>query len=140
MKDTRAVPFRWVCRIWMQSRITFGGGHEEKTGLAPLATGVVMTPRHVLTAAHVLHGVKERGAVPEEHEALHVAVAPAANEGLTPFGRIAADAWKLASKWKPGSHASQWDYALITLKEPPRMPPRAKTALRFGSWTTENDT
>jgi glutamyl endopeptidase len=117
VRDTLAVPFRWICRIWTQSRIKFGGGHEEKTGLAPLATGVLITPRHVLTAAHVLHDVQERGSVTEEHTAFHVEVAPAANEGVTPFGRIEADSWKIASNWKPGSN-SEWDYALITLKEP----------------------
>jgi V8-like Glu-specific endopeptidase len=118
VKDTLAVPFRWICRIWIQSRIKFPGGREQKTGLAPLATGVLISPRHVLTAAHPLHNIEERGSITEEHEAIHVEVAPAANDGLTPFGRIEADSWKIASNWKPGSKSSAYDYALITLKEP----------------------
>jgi glutamyl endopeptidase len=118
VNDTLAVPFRWVCRIWIQSTIKFGAGHEEKTGLAPLATGVLISPRHVLTVAHVLHGVKQPGSVTEEHKAIHVEVAPAANEDLRPLGRIEATSWKIASKWKPGSGSNEWDYALITLKEP----------------------
>jgi V8-like Glu-specific endopeptidase len=116
VRDSLAIPFRWICRIWAQKRIKTPG-HEEKRGLAPAGTGLLISPRHVLTAAHVLRGVEEKGSVVEEQEAFHVEVAPAANGGKTPFGRIEATSWELAPKWNPAAHSSQHDYAVITLKE-----------------------
>ena len=118
VKDTLAVPFRWICQIWIQYNVKSESGKElRRTGLAPLASENPISPRHVLTAAHVLHNIDKTGSVTEEQVAFTVEVAPAANAKQNPFGRIEAKSWKTASKWKPGSPVSHWDYALITLNE-----------------------
>src|SRR5215207_5975470 len=71
-----AVPFRWICSIAVVRRITRASGSTSRTGLAPAGSGVLISPRHVLTAAHLLNGVKRdsSGGISERHEAQTVYV------------------------------------------------------------------
>lgn len=116
--DTRAVPFRWICSIAVQRRITTAAT-ERKTGLAPAGSGLLISPRHVLTAAHLLRGVKkdDRGGITERHEAQLVAVTPGRDGEAAPFGAIEATSWTMHPKWDPEASSSHFDHAVITLKE-----------------------
>lgn len=48
--DSFNVPFRWVCRLQVEERTAIGVAWREQEP----ATGVLIGPRHVLTAAHLL--------------------------------------------------------------------------------------
>ena len=114
--DTTAIPFRWVCSVAVQ-RLVRKPSHDEKTGLAPAGSGVMISPQHVLTAAHLLHDVErnEDGSIAVEYEAMLVHVALARNGSSEPFGEIEAKSWVIHPSWDPKAPLARYDYALITL-------------------------
>src|SRR5829696_5160184 len=104
VKKTDGVPWRWICKISIkdnQGRYSTGG------------TGVLISHRHVLTAAHVVY--------PEHIDPYNysVEVTPALNEGDEPFGTYSLSAKpKIPKNYDPKAQDHlDWDYALITLKD-----------------------
>ena len=112
--DTRQIPFRWICRISVMERIRTAA--TETKGPVP-ATGVLISPCHVLTAAHVLRSIKrdDRGVITERHEAETARITIAADEDTEPFGHIDAKSWVIHPGWNPEGNTSHYDYAVITL-------------------------
>src|SRR5215207_5903337 len=103
-KKTDGVPWRWICKISIkdnQGRYSTGG------------TGVLISHRHVLTAAHVVY--------PEHIDPYNysVEVTPALNEGDEPFGTYSLSAKpKIPKNYDPKAQDHlDWDYAVITLKD-----------------------
>ena len=64
---------------------------------------MLISPKHVLTAAHVLHSVERSGdgGIAAEYEPLLVHVAPARDGDGKPFGEIEAKSWAIHPKWDP---------------------------------------
>ena len=116
VSDTTAIPFRWVCSVSVQ-RLVRKSTHDEKTGLAPAGSGVLISPQHVLTAAHLLHDAEKNGdgSIAVEYEPLLVHVTPARDGDSKPFGEIEAKSWIIHPKWDPKVPQARYDYALITL-------------------------
>lgn len=108
VKDTIKVPYRWICQILatFQAPSLAGGDPTVKIG-----TGVLVGPRHVLTAAH---NVRERfnGTV---LTARQVEISPGQNRGLLPFGRYKIKGFKAPKEWDGSAHC--YDYAVIELEE-----------------------
>ena len=117
--NTQDIPFRWICAI-DTTRIVTTPTHTERRGLAKAGTGLLISPCHVLTAAHVLHSVEkdESGNVTSEEEAEIVRVTPALdNDNRPPFDRYEVKSWVLHPKWDPKKADPKTDYALITLEK-----------------------
>jgi V8-like Glu-specific endopeptidase len=114
--NTTEIPFRWICSIAATRRVSTAS-HEEHRGLAPAGTGVLISPCHVLTAAHVLKSVEkdDQGTVTEAHEAETVQITPGRDEGGAPFGTFDVKSWVLHPKWDPKKADPSTDFAVITL-------------------------
>lgn len=120
--DTQALPFRWICRVRLQREVRMPSGRTTTTGLAPFGSGTLISPCHVLTAAHVLYGVDRdsRGSITqilEQPQTVRVEF------GLDASGQALLTAqartWHLPVRWKPlDSDSSEHDYALIVLDKP----------------------
>jgi monoamine oxidase/V8-like Glu-specific endopeptidase len=100
VSDSFAIPFRFVCHLeinYQKTRTTMG------------ATGVLVGPRHVLTAAHNLH--TENGLTVRK-----IAVSPARNGAANSIGAIAAARWAVHPNWDKSKRTNRnFDYALVTL-------------------------
>jgi glutamyl endopeptidase len=99
---TTVVPFRWICRIDVKDargRILHGG------------TGVLVSDRHVLTAAHVIHEAAAN------MQSFSIQVRPALDYGNEPFGSYTVAATpKIPRHYRrAATNSLDWDYALLTL-------------------------
>jgi phosphatidylserine/phosphatidylglycerophosphate/cardiolipin synthase-like enzyme/V8-like Glu-specific endopeptidase len=111
------IPFRWICSI-SATRIVTTPTHTERRGLAPAGTGLLISPCHVLTAAHVLKDVDkdDRGSITAEYEAETVQVTPGRDgDSGRPFGKFDVKSYVLHPKWDPRKGDPRTDYAVITL-------------------------
>ncbi|MBA3572705.1 MAG: hypothetical protein H0W34_12225 [Pyrinomonadaceae bacterium] len=59
--DTRGTPWRWICSIrvdFPEQVIRFA---NDTPATSTFGTGLLVTPRHVLTSAHLFHALEKRG-------------------------------------------------------------------------------
>jgi V8-like Glu-specific endopeptidase len=111
ISETLDVPYRWICRL------TIPDTDPNESGYGA-GTGVLVGPRHVLTAAHILVSLEDPGKT-VGHRLL---VQPARNGHDKPFDVVAVQGWQVNPEWVT-KHRNKWrlrpqhDYALITLKK-----------------------
>ena len=113
--DTKLIPFRWICSIWTSRRITTAS-HSENRGLSPAGTGLLISPCHVLTAAHLLKDYDTSSSSPAMVEAETAEVSPGRDVEKTPLGKYKAKSWVLHPRWDPKKSDPRTDYAVITLE------------------------
>lgn len=111
ISGTLVVPHQWICRL----RIPNANPRESGYGLG---TGVLVGPRHVLTAAHLLVSIEDPGQTVGDR----LRVQPARNGHDKPFDEVAVRGWQVNPKWmfRQGNvnHIrTMHDYALVTLKK-----------------------
>lgn len=107
IENTLDVPWRWICKISIKK---WGTDDPEGGG-----TGVLISDRHVLTAAHIVYRVYK------DVTKYELDVIPALNWDKEPFGRYRATSKpKIPMRFTPDPkhlHYLEFDYALIKLTE-----------------------
>jgi hypothetical protein len=102
--DTLKVPNRWICAIdILIDNPRWGKGTDQPQYIAKSrATGILIGPRYVLTAAHIL----DKQTVEDEGKQKSVdvkgfTVSPARNgdNAKNPFGKIKAKAWQVSKPY-----------------------------------------
>jgi len=98
---TTTKPWRWVCYLEMRYPTFLATG-----------TGLLISPRHVLTCSHNLYDTTTNTPAKTVH------VSPGTNGASNrPFGRHQAASWKITNEFQ-SSGSPRFDFALITLKTP----------------------
>ncbi|MGB7069896.1 MAG: trypsin-like peptidase domain-containing protein [Pyrinomonadaceae bacterium] len=111
ISQTLAVPYRWICRL------TVPNVNPTEKGYGA-GTGVLVGPRHVLTAAHVLISETDPGKTVGDR----LRVQPARNGQDKPFEEVRVAGWQVNPQWIL-RHGNGWrlqpqhDYGLVTLKK-----------------------
>ena len=107
------IPCRWICQIWARRRDS--DGNVTVTG----GTGVLISPRHVLTVAHLVCDGERKNGRWIINEATQIRVSPARDGDDRPFGTYEAKLpAKLAHGWTARGMAAPFDYALLELEKP----------------------
>jgi len=107
--ETLAVPYRWICRLTVPS--------VDPTDRAyGMGTGVLIGPRHVVTAAHVLVSEKD----PAKTVGKRLRVQPARNGSAARFREVGIVGWQVHPHAfvRIGNRRvlqPQHDYGLVTL-------------------------
>src|SRR5713226_9985719 len=98
---TTGVPWRWICKV----EVTPNNGRPNG------GTGVLVSNRHVLTAAHVVHEASRN------MQNFSIQIIPALDYGDEPFASYAVTAKpKLPGNYDPDAEDKwSWDYALLKL-------------------------
>ena len=101
VNDTKTKEFGAVCRVFTQVK----GGHS-------VGSGVLITPRHVLTCAHVIQPPQN------PHSIMSITAFVAQNGPADDKNGIKADGWAVKRGWSPHCcRSSDEDYGIIRLSK-----------------------
>ena len=111
VSNTAEIPCRWICQLFIRSRTSEGIVVESG------ATGVLISPRHVLTVAHAICGSSRNSRNQlVTTDAFDVRVTPARDGGDRPFGTVGATLpAMLPAQWSQRAMPPHYDYAVLTL-------------------------
>ena len=98
------VPYRWVCRLEVRDndlKRTVGYG-----------TGVMISNKHVLTSARVIHGFSK------DRRRYSIRITPGYEFGKEALGSTTASKGRVSPKFSPDTRDASEDYGLLTLSKP----------------------
>jgi V8-like Glu-specific endopeptidase len=98
------MPHRWVCRLEVHD--------NDLRRAVGYGTGLLISNRHVLTSAQVIHGFSR------DRRKYSVRVTPGYELGKEAFGSTTASKARVSPRFSPESRDGSADYGLLTLSRP----------------------
>jgi V8-like Glu-specific endopeptidase len=115
--NTLQAPYRWVCLIEMKFR-------SDGTNKIVRGTGILVSPRHVLTSAHLFDARSLSNS--------KMTVAPARNGSSKPFGEARVTRRRTSPHYRRAD--VRFDFALLTLDKRIGDATTGKPPARLGHW------
>jgi V8-like Glu-specific endopeptidase len=111
--DTTRAPFRWICSL----KVRFRDPDSFDAVDFDAGTGLLISPRHVLTAAHNVYAqITGSKGTKDKRKALLVWAYPGRKgDNDFPFGKAESESIAYLAKFETNLDV-RWDYALIKLK------------------------
>jgi len=111
--DSTRAPFRWICSL----KVRFRDPDSFDAVDFDAGSGLLISPRHVLTAAHNVYAqIAGSKGTKDKRKALLVWAYPGRNgDDDFPFGKAESESIAYLSKFESNLDV-RWDYALIKLK------------------------
>jgi len=97
------IPYRWVCRLEVHD--------NDLRRAVGYGTGLLISNRHVLTSAQVIHGFSR------DRRKYSVRVTPGYEFGKEAFGSTTASKARVSPRFSPESRDGSADYGLLTLSQ-----------------------
>ncbi|WP_306534554.1 serine protease [Geobacter sp.] len=98
------IPYRWVCRLEVHD--------NDLRRVVGYGTGLLISDRHVLTSARVIHGFSK------DRRRYSVRIAPGYEFGKEALGSATASKARVSPRFSPGTSDASADYGLLTLSRP----------------------
>jgi V8-like Glu-specific endopeptidase len=119
--DTLLRPYRWICFIEMKLRLS-----SDRKGRTVRGTGILVSPRHVLTSAHMF----------DTRDVTHrtITVTPARKGDAKPFGEAKVILRRSSPHYRSGQGGARFDFALLTLDKRIGDTKAGQPPQRLGYW------
>lgn len=98
------IPYRWVCRLEVYD--------NDLRRVVGYGTGLLISDRHVLTSARVIHGFSR------DRRRYSVRVTPGYEFGKEALGSTTASKARVSPRFSPGTNDASADYGVLTLSRP----------------------
>jgi len=119
VSNTTAIPYRWICKIEPTFKHPDTG---NEISFVP-GTGLLIGPRHILTAAHVVESIVQTTGATNKRQwqkAVKVKLTPGSNgTGNEPFGSYTTSNYLILPAWSSAQNIDNRhnDFAVIVLNE-----------------------